>query len=158
MDTLTPAQRSERMSRVRGRDTMPEMIVRRMLHRLGYRYRLHRKDLPGKPDIVFPGRKKVVFVHGCYWHGHGCRIGKPSKSNVEFWTAKIDTNRARDSRNEAELRARGWDVLVVWQCELQDTVALEATLVSFLGSRLIPDPQGSEPPLRSSENRDHHDS
>jgi DNA mismatch endonuclease (patch repair protein) len=137
MDTLTSEQRSKRMSLIHGKDTLPEMIVRRTLHRLGYRYRLHRKDLPGKPDIVFAGRKKVVFVHGCYWHGHGCRIGKPAKSNVEFWTAKIDTNRARDSRNEAELRARGWDVLVVWQCELRDTDAVEAMLVSFLGSRQI---------------------
>lgn len=149
MDTLTPAQRSERMSRVRGRDTLPEMIVRRMLHRLGYRFRLHRKDLPGKPDLVFASRRKVVFVHGCYWHGHGCRIGKPAKSNVEFWTAKIEANRARDARNEAALRAMGWDVLVVWQCELRDLQATEALLVSFLGSTSNPDRQGPEPSLSS---------
>ena len=157
MDTLTPSQRSERMSRVRDRDTLPEMIVRRMLHRLGYRFRLHRKDLPGKPDLVFVARRKVVFVHGCYWHGHGCRIGKPAKSNVEFWAAKMEANRARDARNEAALRAMGWDVLVVWQCWLRDPVATETMLISFLGSGPNPERQNPEPSLSSPEKRDRND-
>ena len=129
------------------------MIVRRMLHRLGYRFRLHRKDLPGKPDLVFVARRKVAFVHGCYWHGHGCRIGKPAKSNVEFWTAKIDANRARDAQNEAALVAMGWDVLVVWQCGLRNLAATETMLVSFLGPGSIPERQGPEPSLSLPEKR-----
>src|SRR5882672_2480634 len=107
MDRLLPERRSWLMSRVKGRDTAPERLVRHMLHAQGYRYRLHRKDLPGKPDIVFLGRKKVIFVHGCFWHGHGCRIGRLPKSNEAFWTAKIDANRTRDLRNIERLRGLG---------------------------------------------------
>ena len=117
VDTLTPKARSERMARIRGKDTVPEMKVRRMTHRMGYRFRLHCRSLPGSPDLVFPGLKKIIFVHGCYWHGHKCKYGKLPKSNVAFWTNKIVTNKARDKRNIAALRRAGWKVFVVWQCE-----------------------------------------
>jgi DNA mismatch endonuclease (patch repair protein) len=157
MDTLTAEQRSKRMSLIRSKDTLPEMKVRRMLHRLGYRFRLHRKDLPGKPDLVFVGRRKVVFVHGCYWHGHGCRIGRPAKSNVEFWGAKIEANRARDTRNAEALKSLGWDVMVVWQCELRNANAIQADLVTFLGPPIISDRQGPGPSLSSIGKREHHD-
>lgn len=158
MDTLTAEQRSKRMSLIRGKDTVPEMTVRRMLHRLGYRFRLHRKDLPGKPDIVFAGRRKVIFVHGCYWHGHGCRIGRPAKSNVEFWGEKIEANRARDARNVEALESLGWDVMIVWQCGLRDASAIQAHLIKYLGPATNYDRQGPKPSLVSPENREHHDS
>lgn len=120
------------MQAVRGKDTGPEWIVRRLLHRLGYRYRLHRKDLPGKPDLVFPARRKAIFVHGCFWHAHGCRYGKPPKSALEYWLPKLDQNRKRDAEKSARLEARGWTVLTVWQCETKDTEALTAKLRAFL--------------------------
>ena len=108
------------MSRVRSSDTRPEMTVRSALHALGFRYRLHQKDLPGTPDLVFRSRNKVVFVHGCFWHGHHCRLGQAaSKSNVEFWADKIRRNVARDRRNITALRRQGWGVAVVWECELK---------------------------------------
>lgn len=131
-DTLTPRQRSERMSRIRGKNTVPELMVRRMAHGLGYRFRLHRKDLPGSPDLVFPRMKKVVFVHGCFWHGHDCGKGRLPKSNVDFWEAKIDKNRDRDVRTVSALRAAGWSVLVLWQCETKDLKVLENRLRRFL--------------------------
>ncbi|HEY2068077.1 MAG TPA: very short patch repair endonuclease [Rhizomicrobium sp.] len=132
MDRLTPQRRSWLMSRVKGRDTTPELLVRRMLHAMGYRYRLHRKDLPGKPDIVFGPRKKVVFIHGCFWHGHECPKGRLPKSNGAFWRAKIEANRARDRRNTRKLKALGWKVLVVWQCRLKDALAVRQRIVDFL--------------------------
>lgn len=138
VDTLSPKARSALMSRVRGRDTKPEMAVRRMLHRLGYRYRLHRRDLPAKPDLVFVGRKKIVLVHGCFWHGHAdprCKLARTPKSRVEFWTGKVAYNRARDARNTAALEALGWRVAVVWECELKDMAAVRRRLVKFLGRR-----------------------
>src|ERR1700678_2347755 len=109
MDTFTPAQRSAVMSRIRGKDTKPEMAVRRMVHRLGFRYALHRRDLPGNPDLVFPARGRVIFVHGCFWHGHTCRAGqnRPS-SNQSYWKAKLDRNQARDAANRRRLRNLGW--------------------------------------------------
>lgn len=119
VDFLTPAQRSERMSRIRGKDSQPELALRRVLHRLGLRYRLHAKGLPGKPDLVFPRYKTVVFVHGCFWHRHdGCKIATIPKSNTPFWIEKFGKNVARDTRVGAELTALGWHVLVVWECEL----------------------------------------
>ncbi|SFV15420.1 very short patch repair endonuclease [Pseudoduganella namucuonensis] len=119
VDSVTPALRSEIMSRVRHKDTKPEMLVRRMLHKAGFRYRLHVSGLPGKPDLVFAGRKKVIFIHGCFWHMHeGCAMARIPKSRVEFWTTKLSANRGRDTRNEAELRQAGWDVLTIWECEL----------------------------------------
>ena len=120
------------MSRVKGRDTTPELIVRRMLHTEGYRFRLHRKDLPGKPDIVFPGRRKVVFVHGCFWHGHRCRKGRLPKSNKDFWRTKIGANRARDRRHLKGLAALGWKTLVIWQCKLKAPLAARKQIVDFL--------------------------
>lgn len=119
VDSVTPALRSEIMSRVRSKDTRPEMMVRRMLHKAGYRYRLHAAHLPGKPDLVFVGRKKVIFIHGCFWHMHeSCAMARIPKSRVEFWTAKLISNRNRDTRNVAELRQAGWEVLTIWECEL----------------------------------------
>lgn len=134
VDTLSPEARSARMARIRGKDTAPEWVVRRLLHAMGFRYRLHRKDLPGRPDIVFPGRRKAIFVHGCYWHGHGCRIGRLPKTNVSFWERKIATNRARDARSILDLQSEGWAVLVVWQCETRNGAELRDKLAGFLGS------------------------
>lgn len=116
-DVHTPEQRSFNMSRIRNRNTKPEMVVRSLVHRMGYRYRLHRKDLPGKPDLVFPGRRKVIFVHGCFFHMHDCPYGKVTpKTNAEFWHKKRLSNVERDKRNVAELERGGWMVLVVWEC------------------------------------------
>lgn len=131
-DTRTRAQRRRIMRAVRGKDTSPEWAVRRLLHGLGYRYRLHRKDLPGKPDIVFPGRRKVVFVHGCFWHAHGCRIGRPPKSRLEYWLPKLEANKRRDAEKLAGLEALGWRALTVWQCEIADRDTLAARLRAFL--------------------------
>lgn len=122
------------MALVRGKNTRPELLVRRMLFVRGYRYRLHRKNLPGSPDIVFPGRRKVVFVHGCFWHRHGetCRRTRLPKSRVEFWEEKLEGNRLRDERNERSLVALGWSIFVVWECELDDANAVIEKLVRFL--------------------------
>lgn len=119
VDTLTPAQRSERMSRIRSRDTKPEIVLRSALHRLGFRFRLHGRRLPGKPDIVLPRYRTAIFVHGCFWHRHkGCKVATTPKSNTDFWVIKFDRNVARDARNVEELRRAGWRVLTVWECEL----------------------------------------
>jgi DNA mismatch endonuclease (patch repair protein) len=132
-DKFTPEERSRIMARVKGRDTKPERIVRRLLHALGYRFRLHRKDLPGKPDIVLPKHKKVVYVHGCFWHGHSCpRAARPT-SNVEFWNKKIDGNIARDAAAQQDLLKLGWQYLVVWQCDIRDLNGLTLKLEHFLG-------------------------
>lgn len=122
------------MALVRGKDTRPELLVRRMLFARGYRYRLHRGDLPGTPDLAFPGRRKVVFVHGCFWHRHGggCRLARLPKSRVEFWEEKLSGNRLRDERNQRALVALGWGVFVVWECELDDADAALERLVRFL--------------------------
>lgn len=132
VDRLTPEQRSNLMRRVRGKDTAPEMIVRRLAHRAGFRFRLHRKDLPGKPDLCFPARRKVIFVHGCFWHGHGCKIGRLPKSRPEFWEPKIARNRERDATAVAALVALGWTVLTVWQCETKESESLRQRVVEFL--------------------------
>ena len=136
MDTLTRTERSERMARIHGRDTKPEMVVRRMLHRMGCRYRLHRGDLPGKPDIVFGKRKKAIFVHGCFWHRHddpACRLARLPKSKLDFWLPKLSANAERDARHQAELKRLGWNVLVVWECELRQSEQLENKLRQFVG-------------------------
>jgi DNA mismatch endonuclease (patch repair protein) len=134
------AERSAIMRAVKSQNTGPEMIVRRLAHALGYRFRLHRKDLPGSPDLVFPARKKAVFVHGCFWHGHDCARGaRMPKANAEYWTAKIARNRARDERAFAELAALGWDPLIVWECELKDRDGLGRRLVAHLGPDRKPD-------------------
>ena len=132
-DTISPERRSRNMSRIRGRDTKPEIAVRRLLHRMGYRYRLHRTDLPGKPDIVFGPRRKVIFVHGCFWHGHSCKRGsRVPKSNVDYWRAKIARNVARHSGQLEELTATGWTNLTLWECELADEDSVARRLSAFL--------------------------
>ncbi|MBL3571451.1 very short patch repair endonuclease [Rhodovulum sulfidophilum] len=136
MDILTPEQRSERMSRVRGRDTKPEMLVRRLTHGMGYRYRLHGRGLPGSPDLVFPSRMKVIFVHGCFWHQHldpGCKLARLPKSKLDFWGPKLETNRERDERNLVLLAELGWDVLVIWECQTKNREELQARIGGFLG-------------------------
>ena len=120
------------MQAVKTKDTGPEMIVRRMLHSHGYRYRLHRKDLPGRPDIVFKDRRKAIFVHGCFWHGHGCSKGKLPKSKLNYWKPKIEQNKARHARNIDELEAAGCKVLVIWQCEIANSQALWRQLQEFV--------------------------
>ena len=132
-DTLTPAGRSERMSRIRGKNSKPEMLVRRIVHGMGYRYRLHDKRLPGSPDLVFRGRKKVIFVHGCFWHRHeGCRKAGPApKTRTAFWQAKFDRNKARDARNADTLREAGWNVATIWECETRDPEKLTDQLRSI---------------------------
>ncbi len=120
------------MQAVGTKNTSPELVVRKLLFRLGYRYRLHRRGLPGTPDIVFPGRKKAIFVHGCFWHGHTCPKGRPPKSKLDYWAPKLLANRLRDEKKQADLAVLGWDVLVVWQCETRDPVLLEATLRQFV--------------------------
>lgn len=124
-DVLTPEQRSLNMSRIRGTDTKPELIVRSTLHRLGYRFRLHRKDLPGNPDIVLPKHNTVIFVHGCYWHRHRCRFGSViPATRTEFWLEKFAANTARDRRNRHQLRALGWRVATIWECQTTDLLGL----------------------------------
>lgn len=120
------------MSRVGGRNTTPELLVRRMLHALGYRFRLHAKELPGRPDIVLRPRKLAIFVHGCFWHAHRCPKGRLPKSNADYWTEKRLANKARDWRNVRQLRALGWRILVIWQCELKDELAVRRRIVDFL--------------------------
>ena len=126
--------RSHLMSRVRGKDTTPEMIVRRAAHALGFRFRLHRKDLPGRPDLVFPSRRKAVFVHGCFWHRHaGCRMASTPKTRAEFWAGKFDRNVRRDAAAVETLEQAGWRVMIVWECETRDAKGLRARLCGFLG-------------------------
>ena len=135
MDTRTPEQRRQIMRAVKTRDTGPELTVRRLLHSLGYRYRVHRKDLPGKPDVAFLSRRKAIFVHGCFWHGHDCPKGRLPKSRLHYWEPKLNGNKERDGRKEEELRAMGWNVLVIWECETTDLDTLALRLRDFLGSR-----------------------
>lgn len=134
--TQVALETRRRMQAVRGRDTAPELRVRRLLHALGYRFRLHRKDLPGTPDIVLPKHRKVVLVHGCFWHGHNnCKRATRPVNNMSTWTAKIEGNRLRDQRNIDALSALGWDVLVVWECEMRDAIRLEERVRAFLEPR-----------------------
>lgn len=136
MDTLSTTERSERMARIHGRDTKPEMVVRRLLHGMGYRYRLHRGDLPGKPDIVFGKRKKAIFIHGCFWHRHddpACRLARLPKSRLDFWKPKLSANAERDALKQEALKRLGWNVLVVWECELRQSEQLENKLRQFVG-------------------------
>jgi DNA mismatch endonuclease (patch repair protein) len=135
-DVFDAATRSGVMRRVKGRNTTPEMTVRRALSRLGARYRLHRKDLPGSPDIVLPGRRLALFVHGCFWHGHDCARGaRVPKQNRDYWLAKVARNRARDERTRGELTALGWRVEALWECELKDAAGLEVRLEQLLRAR-----------------------
>ena len=120
------------MKSVGTRDTGPELLLRKALHRLGYRYRLHVKALPGRPDLAFPRRRKVIFVHGCFWHGHSCRWGRLPKSRTEYWGPKIATNCSRDRRTLRKVRAAGWQPLVVWQCEIRHLERVLPRVVKFL--------------------------
>lgn len=125
------------MSRVRSKNSSPELKVRRLVHALGYRFRLHRRDLPGTPDLVFAGRRKVIFVHGCFWHRHPdpeCRLARMPKSRQEFWKPKLEGNRARDLRTEAVLKEAGWRVMTIWECGLRDVASLENEIRTFLDS------------------------
>ena len=133
-DVYPPEKRSSVMRQVKGRNTTPELRVRKALTRLGARYRLHRKDLPGNPDIVLPGRKLALFVHGCFWHGHDCARGaRVPKQNRDYWTAKVGRNRARDTANRTKLEGLGWRVETIWECELKDASLLGRRLRSLLG-------------------------
>jgi DNA mismatch endonuclease, patch repair protein len=133
MDTISPENRSRNMSRIRAKDTGPEVFVRRLVHSLGYRYRLYHKGLPGKPDLVFPGRKKIIFVQGCFWHQHeGCIDGRLPKSRVDYWHSKLQRNKDRDENILARLVDDGWGVLVVWECKTKNPDQLRKKIVSFL--------------------------
>ncbi|UVK39382.1 DNA mismatch endonuclease Vsr [Mesorhizobium sp. AR10] len=134
-DTLTRAERSERMSRIGGKNTKPEMVVRQLVHSLGHRYRLHCADLPGCPDLVFPARRKVIFVHGCFWHRHpdsSCKLSRLPKSREDFWIPKLKANAERDIRNEKALNELGWEILVIWECEIKDRASLQRNIEAFL--------------------------
>jgi DNA mismatch endonuclease (patch repair protein) len=137
MDTLTPSERSARMARVKGKGSRAEMTVRRLVHGMGYRYRLHGAKLPGRPDLVFPGRKKAIFVHGCFWHRHSdpdCKLARLPKSRQDFWIPKLEGNRARDLRQLGELEALGWSALILWECELKNEAFLGNEIRTFLNS------------------------
>jgi DNA mismatch endonuclease (patch repair protein) len=124
------------MSKVRSKNTSPELAVRKLVFSLGYRYHLHAKNLPGKPDLVFPGRKKVIFVHGCFWHYHDCKIGHIPKSRLDYWEPKLMTRRKKDTSNAATLMESGWGVLVIWECEIKDQEKLRQIICEFLARRL----------------------
>jgi DNA mismatch endonuclease (patch repair protein) len=129
----TPSQtRSDTMRAVKGRDTTPEMIVRRTVHAMGKRYRLHRVDLPGKPDLTFPRLRKIIFVNGCFWHGHDCKRGdRQPKENTDYWSKKISRNKERDARTLEALKSLDWDVLIIWECQIKDRSALGDRLEHF---------------------------
>lgn len=133
MDTISPSARSALMARIRSKDTKPELAVRRLLRNMGYRFRLHRKALPGRPGIVLPKHRKIVLVHGCFWHGHlDCKLASKPKSNSEYWSGKILQNRKRDARNLAALQQLGWGVLELWECDVRNMDGVEAILRKFL--------------------------
>ena len=132
-DVFDPAKRSAVMARIKSRDTKPELLLRRLLTDLGARYRLHRKDLPGSPDVAMPGRRLAIFVHGCFWHGHDCPRGsRVPKANRDYWLSKVGRNRERDIASRAALEAAGWRVETIWECDLKDAAALEARLRAML--------------------------
>lgn len=136
VDKLTPERRSENMRRIKSKHMKPEMMVRSIVHGVGYRYRLHRADLPGKPDLVFPGRRKIIMVHGCFWHGHNdpaCADGRRQpKSNLDYWLPKLARNKQRDQAQETELASQGWSVLIIWECETRNPAILTERLLQFL--------------------------
>ena len=138
VDVVTPNRRSQIMSAIRSKGMKPEMTVRRHLHAMGYRYRLHSTNLPGKPDLVFPARRKVILVHGCFWHQHadpGCKIARRPKSNREYWLPKLERNVTRDAEHQVQLRALGWDVLVIWECEVKAGPFFLKKATKYLESR-----------------------
>ena len=134
MDRLTAAQRSENMRRIKSKDSTPELLVRRLVHGLGYRYRLHRHELPGRPDLVFARSMKIIFVHGCFWHAHGCKVAHKPRSRQSYWTPKLRRNAERDKDHQQRLRALGWRVLVLWECEVFKASALAKRVQRFLDS------------------------
>lgn len=134
-DRVSPEQRSKNMSQIKSRGMKPELAVRRLVHGLGYRYRLHRHDLPGRPDMVFPGRRKVIFVHGCFWHQHpdsNCKLAHKPQSNSSYWGPKLRRNQERDTKHQAQLRDMGWHVLVLWECEVKADSQLTERITLFL--------------------------
>jgi DNA mismatch endonuclease (patch repair protein) len=126
--------RSTNMRAIRSKDMLPELNVRSLAHKLGYRFRLHREDLPGRPDLVFPSRRKVIFVHGCFWHSHDCKAAHVPKSNQAYWLPKLERNKTRDGRNIEALRAAGWKALVIWECETRNEPLVGRRLRTFLGA------------------------
>ena len=134
--------RSANMRAIRSKDMQPELKVRSLVHRLGFRFRLHRRDLPGKPDLVFVSRGKVIFVHGCFWHSHNCKVAHTPKSNQEYWVPKLARNKTRDARNIDALEADGWRALVIWECEASDERSLKKRLRAFLEG---PKPRRQQP-------------
>jgi DNA mismatch endonuclease, patch repair protein len=152
MDITTPERRSRIMSNIRGKNTKPELVVRKLVHGLGYRFRLHRRDLPGSPDLVLPRLRKIIFVHGCFWHRHqGCKFAYTPKSNTEFWLAKLNANVTRDAAAQEALATRGWNVLVVWECEIADLAGLSRKVRTFLTQR--PTPSSPQEPLMRQEEK-----
>lgn len=137
MDKLSPERRSENMRNIRGKDTSPELAVRKLCRELGFwGYRIHRKELPGKPDLAWLGRKQAIFVHGCFWHGHDCTEGlRKPKSNRSYWIPKIERNQQRDTENLNNLRASGWEVLVIWECETTKQGYLSRKLINFIAKK-----------------------
>ena len=132
-DVFTARKRTAIMQAIRAKDTKPEIAVRRLTHSLGYRYKLHVSELPGKPDLVFPSRRKVMLVHGCFWHRHNCRKGRSLPSTrVKFWREKLDRNKVRDAKNRRRLRRLGWEILVIWECQVKNAPALATKIVRFL--------------------------
>lgn len=135
-DRISKERRSANMARIRSQDTKPELAVRRLLHSLGYRYTLQNHKMPGRPDILFTARRKIIFVHGCFWHQHdrgSCEANRKPKSNTEYWSPKLDRNVARDREHQKTLRCEGWELLVVWECETSDIDALRRRLTDFVG-------------------------
>jgi DNA mismatch endonuclease (patch repair protein) len=134
-DSLAPRERSERKKRIRSKDTGPEMAVRRLIHGMGYRYRLHRRDLAGRPDLTFGKLRKVIFVHGCFWHRHAdsnCKLARLPKSRLEFWLPKLERDKARDQEDQAKLAADGWSIIVLWECELKNIASISSKIRAFL--------------------------
>lgn len=133
-DRLTRAERSALMASIRKTDTRPELSVRRVAHSMGYRYRLHRRDLPGTPDLTFPKWRKVIQVHGCFWHQHNCRLGRRRPTtNLDYWSPKLERNKIRDRKNRAKLRRMGWDTLVIWECQVGNLEFVRTRIRKFFG-------------------------
>jgi len=154
-DVFSPKKRSWIMGRIRGKNTTSELKIRSLLHRLGFRFRLHHKELPGKPDIIFHSRKAIIFVHGCFWHGHTCNRGnRKPKTNASYWGNKIKKNVERDTLHHAKLEALGWKILVIWECEINNTQKLSKRLHSFLKAPHITKDKDQKPPRRGKSSKD----
>lgn len=152
-DRLTTERRSWNMSRIRGKDTLPEMRVRSMLHRMGYRFRVHRSELPGKPDVVFVSRRIALFVHGCFWHRHrGCKNCTMPTNNREFWSKKLDGNADRDKKNRRSLKDLGWSSFVIWECQTEDPRELDNRVNRFV-SRFIPNHEVKGQQIKANRSR-----